>query len=272
MVFIDRFTRLCGGSRALAWLLIVNVATAVVCWLAWAVITLAGGSPRILSGLFALSSSPIVFITRPWTLVTYMAVHFSPLHLLFNMLWLYWFGRMMTDVSEGKTLIRVFVGAGVSGGIWYLLFGLLSGYPVGDYLTGASAAVLGVMTYTAFLMPGRPVNLFLIGEVKMKWLAAGCILLTVAGTYGHGWAPTAAHIGGATYGAVLFYMNKVSPFISKVNPRAPKIHAKATARAMERCVPEKERLDELLDKIRVSGYESLSQREKAELNHISKIL
>lgn len=284
MGFIDRITRFCGGSRVLAWLLTANVGIALVMWLAGAIITMSGGNSEVLSRVWALSSDPGTFITHPWTLMTYMAVHFSPLHLLFNMLWLYWFGRIMDDVSGEFTLLWVYIGAGIAGGICYLVFAFLSGYPVGAYLTGASAAVLGVMTYTAFIMPKRRVSLFLFGDVQMRWLAAGCILLTFAGSYGGGMAPTAAHAGGVVFSTVLFYLNRKPKFKTGKPMRFHKrrerfgavpptrINTKATVKAMESCVPEKERLDELLDKIRVSGYESLTQREKSELDYISSRL
>ena len=108
-----------------------------------------------------------LFISRPWTLLSYMAVHFDVLHMLFNVLWLYWFGRIMLISLSDRHLALGFVGGGVAGGLLFLLsaaFGYGSGW-----LCGSSAAVIAVMAVAAVRLPDYPVNLFLVGEVKLKW-------------------------------------------------------------------------------------------------------
>ena len=125
---------------------------------------LCGGDSTLLYTLTALPSDPLSFATHPWTLVTYMVAHFAPLHMLFNMLWLYWFGMMFADSGRDRALPWLYAGAGIAGGVFYLAASVISGHAPGTYLTGASAAVLGVMTATAMLMPSRSIGLFLIGD------------------------------------------------------------------------------------------------------------
>lgn len=279
MVFIDRFSRFCGGSSTLAWLLTVNVATALLLWLSGAVIMLCGGDSRLLYTLTALPSDPLTFATHPWTLVTYMVAHFAPLHMLFNMLWLYWFGMMFADSGRDRALPWLYAGAGIAGGVFYLAASVISGHAPGTYLTGASAAVLGVMTATAMLMPSRSIGLFLIGEVKLKWVATGCIALTLLGSWGTGIPPQVAHIGGILYGIGWVLVkrgitnrNRMAvrrPSYTKSHRHLHKVNTKRTIKAMNRMTDDHERLDQLLDKIRISGYDSLTAREKTELNHIS---
>lgn len=271
MAFIERFRTICGGSRALAWLLTVTVASGLLLWAAGVAVRLAGGTGAGPALWLEVPSDLATLLRRPWTLVTYMLVHVSPLHLLFNALWLYWFGHMLTDVASDRQLLWLFGGAGVTGGVMYAVSSALGGYS-GGYLAGDSAAVLGVMAATAMLMPSRRIGLFLIGEVKLKWLATACILLTLLGSGGAGTSAQAAHLGGVLAGIAWACVRK--GYVRFRFPAAPRrdrhrVNARATIRAINRSVSDTERLDQLLDKIRVSGYESLSAKEKTELNYIS---
>lgn len=283
MVFIDRLTRFCGGSRTLARLLAVNIGLALLLWVTTGVMSLSGADSGVIFRLTALPSDPRSFAGHPWTLLTYSLAHFSVLHLLVNMLWLYWFGRMFCDVRSDSSLLRLYIGAGVAGGVFYIAASMISGHAPGAYLTGASAAVLGIVTATGMLSPTRRTGLFLLGEVKLKWVALGCILLTLIGSYGTGIPTQAAHAGGIAAGIGWCLANRrvKSPGLhpglrlilrKKVAKRGPEINARRAARAMSNTMPDTERLDQLLDKIRISGYDSLSRREKSELNYISSRL
>lgn len=270
--FIDKTRHLCGGSRTLAWLLTATVGSGVLLWLTGLVCSLAGADGGLVTSVLALPTSASALLWRPWTLLTYMAVHYSPLHLLFNTLWLYWFGRMLADVERGRSLLTLFLGGGVTGGAFYVLGAWISG-STASYLTGDSAAVLCVMTATAMLMPSRRIGLFLIGEVRLRWVALGCILLTLLGGFGAGAPTQAAHLGGVAFGlawgAARRGLLPVRQIVRrKAEPRR-RVNTRAAIKAMSNSVPDSERLDQLLDKIRMSGYESLSSREKNELNYIS---
>ncbi|MDE6392103.1 MAG: rhomboid family intramembrane serine protease [Muribaculaceae bacterium] len=281
MAFIDRLSGICGGSRVLAWLLAVNIVMSLALWAALAAIELSGGDSSLLYAV-ALPSDPLLFAAHPWTLATYMAVHFSPIHMLVNMLWLLWFGRLFSGSGRETSLLWLYLGSGVCGGLFYIAASAVTGYAPGTYLTGASAAVLGVTGATAMLMPSRRVNLFLLGEVRLIWVATGCIVLTVAGSWGAGIPPQAAHIGGLAFGVATAFARKYSgPRISGKAPAAAvfrpdgrgqgryRLNARRTLDAINRMPDDHERLDQLLDKIRMSGYGSLTARERTELNHIS---
>lgn len=270
--FIEKFRVYCGGSRALAWLLTITVATGLLVWIAGIVCRVAGTDSNVISDWLSLPADFMRFLTRPWTIATYMLVHFSPLHLFFNVLWLYWFGRMLADTEHERTIIVLFAGGGITGGVLYLAASALASHATGSYLTGDSAAVLGVMTATALLMPSRRISLFLIGEVQLKWVAIACIVLTLIGS-GGGAAPLAAHLGGILFGAGWWAGRRgyIRPANSrKASPSPPhRINAKATLKAIDKSLSDHERLDQLLDKVRISGYDSLTKKEKAELNYIS---
>ena len=117
--FIDKFQRFC-GSRTLAWLIMANVTVFLI---SWAVILSGGMMGK--SGNFTMSwlcvpSSPEAFIRHPWTAVTYMATHYDFLHLLFNMLWLYWFGVMLFPSVSGNRLLLLYAGGGLAGAALYV--------------------------------------------------------------------------------------------------------------------------------------------------------
>lgn len=271
---VSRLSRLCGGSRMMAWLMLVTGGTGILCLL-WLGVALIGGlNAWALNVWLALSADFMTVLTHPWTLLTYMLVHYSPLHLIFNLLWLYWFGQMLTDVRGDRALLVLFVGAGIAGGLLYVIVSVLSHNSAGAFLTGDSAAVLGVMTAVGILIPDRRVRLMFIGELRIKWLTLACILLTLLGGGNGGAATQAAHLGGVLWGLLvaLAYRNGWSiPKQTRLKASHSTRNMRQTRQAMQQIDPH-QRLDELLDKIRISGYHSLSEREKAELNHISSRL
>ena len=110
----------CGGSKVLATLLSVNVLLSLMLMAACALSGITGVPAGRIVEIFTLSSDISIFITRPWTLATYMVVQLSFLHLLFNMLWLYWFGKFFLDGWPERRLLWAYIGGGLSGGVIYL--------------------------------------------------------------------------------------------------------------------------------------------------------
>ena len=142
----------CGGSRGLAWLAGLNLAIGIpLCLLALAGSRLHAAEATVYSWL-ALPPLFSEWLMRPWTLLTYMAAHFSLLQLLFNTAWLIWFGRMLLDVAPQRMLLQLYIGGGIAGGLCYMAAGTLLG-GAGAGLSGASVAVLSLMTATALTMP-----------------------------------------------------------------------------------------------------------------------
>lgn len=270
--FIDNLKRYCCGSGALAWLLTLTVGGSLVLWIAGVICQLAGAGDGWISRWLALASDPLTAITRPWTLLTYIVTHLSPIHLIFNTLWLYWFGIMLSDLGRDRAIVILFVGGGVVGGLIYLLAAAITHYNPYTYLTGDSAAVLSLMTAVGIMMPNRQIRLFLLGNIRLKWIAAFCIVITFMGANGSGIPPQAAHFGGLAFGLItaLYYKGVIRfNFAARRVKNNPKHNVKATLRAIDRSLTDEDRLDQLLDKIRSSGYDALTPREKTELNHIS---
>ena len=265
---LDKWRSYCGGSLLLAWLTLGEAAI----WLGVTVISLVGSAMHFyvpVADWLTLPSIFSIFLTRPWTLLTYMGVHFDFLHMLFNVLWLYWFGRIMLITLSDRHLAVAFAGGGLAGGVLFLASAAL-GYGSG-WLCGCSAAVIAVMCATAIRLPDHPVNLFLIGEVKLKWVAIACCVLTFIGGGGN----QAAHIGGLLWGVAfgLMLSQGIDPSrwfdFSQKRQKEPKRQPDRMVRVLRDRQEDIRRLDELLDKIRLSGYGSLSGKERKELNELS---
>ncbi|MDE5998086.1 MAG: rhomboid family intramembrane serine protease [Muribaculaceae bacterium] len=274
MAIINKLKSYCDGSETLAWLTLGEI----VVWLLVTVITLTGKLMHFyvpVAEWLTLPSLFPLFLTRPWTLLTYMCVHFDVLHVLFNVLWLYWFGRIMLITLSDRHLLLAFIGGGIAGGVFFLAAAAL-GYGSG-WLCGCSAAVIAVMCVAAILLPDHTINLFLIGEVKLKWVAVVCCLLTFLGGGGN----QAAHIGGLTWGVTLGLLlrngidltRRIPSFSKYMGSRSDNNRrADTMVRVLKQRQTDMERLDSLLEKIKLSGYESLSGKERKELNELSKKL
>lgn len=277
--FIDRFRRAC-GSPQLAWLIIANVALFLIVWIVILSGKSIGATDNFTISWLCVPSEPVFFIHRPWTAVTYMMTHYDFFHLLFNMLWLFWFGSLLHPMVSGRKLLTLFVGGGLTGAALYIaVTALWTASPQGaSYLCGASAAVLAVMTAAAIISPERKVSLFLIGQVRLKWIAAVCIALTLLGIGGGNPGAQSAHIGGVLFGGVWPYVaagkrmrKKSGDFPRHRQPRKNvKRDGTAVATAVAGRLSGTGRLDQLLDKIRLSGYASLTSGERNELNELSQ--
>ncbi len=221
-------------------------------------------------------------ITRPWTLVTYMFLHEGFLHILFNLLWLYWFGKIFLQYLSEKSLLNVYLLGGLAGaGLYILAFNLFpvfqAAVPV-SFALGASAAVLAIVIAISVYTPDYTLNLLFIGPVKLKYIAlfvVGLDILSIAGSNAGGHI---AHLGGALFG--YFFARKINrgeditkgfgKFVDTVfswfKPKQKmKVTHKKEATDMEynkRKAEEQEEIDKILDKIALSGYKSLSKHEK----------
>ncbi len=285
--FIKPMLRYCGGSKVLVGLILTNLLVFVAVWAVILIGGLAGLEGNFTMPWLCVASDPAVAITRPWTFFTYMVTQYDFFHLLFNVLWLYWFGVYIPiHVSEKKKL-WLYIGGGLAGVAVYLAAGALhiASPTHGGYLCGASAAVLAIMTSVAIWSPKREISLFLLGTVQLKWVVIVCIALTFIGFNGGSAAAQSAHVGGVVFGAVFALIQSHLRFAHAGSSSQPSWHeakrriirinvhrdGRAVAEAANR-LTDTGRLDQLLDKIRISGYSSLSAGERNELNLLSQRL
>lgn len=230
--------------------------------------------------MMAANSSLEVMKQRPWSLITHLFAHIQPGHFIFNLIALYSMGKLfMTMSSPGKIWV-VYILGGISG---YLLF--LISYSGSDILNagrdhailGASAAVMAIVAATAIMQPRRIVYLFNAVRLELAWLAILLAVLDLASirnginSGGH-----IGHLGGALFGVLYGFkeragihrMRDVSSLLSNLFNRKSMRVVRGHSRPKtddefnnERAERQK-KIDEILDKIGRSGYESLSQAEK----------
>lgn len=282
---ISRLLSLCDGSRVLLTLLAANTILSLSVMTAWVVCALTHTSSLWLEEWLTLPADLPQLILRPWTVVTYMFTQFHPLHFLFNLLWLFWFGKILLMVMPQSQLLLLYIGGGLAGAASFLAIETIN--HTHGTLTGASAAVMAVMTAAAVRMPDRHVQFLLVGAVRLKWVAGAAVVLTFLGIGGGGGAGAlAAHLAGVIFG---FGMARLAPahksgHAGRDNVRfvrtdtspsaAPRVRRDATkvAEVLSDHRRDRHRLDQLLDKITASGYDSLSGREQEELRELSNKL
>lgn len=220
----------------------------------------------------------------PWTLLTYMFCHYEVLHILFNMLWLYWFGRMFMLVATPKQLFALYIYGGIAGAAMYIGLCHLSPWIGGSGLIGASASIMALVIATAVITPDIPVSLLFIGEIKLKWLAVVTVILFALGLTGNNAGGHAAHLGGATMGALYGLAFRrgndlAKPFNRLVDAIVSLLsvgHPRTLRTKRYHYRPSDRRdgvssssghidIDPILEKIKKSGYASLSADEKRKL-------
>jgi membrane associated rhomboid family serine protease len=241
--------------------------------------------PEKALSLFSVPASFTALLTRPWTLITYMFVHKDIWHILFNMLWLYWFGHIFLEYLDQRKLVAVYLLGGLSGAFVYILsfniFPAFAGVVNESVAIGASASVMAVVIAIAAYVPDYTVQLLILGRVKIKYMALGIFILTSVMDFSINSGGKLAHIGGAFFGYLYTInlrqgkdmgkgFNKIIDFIVTVfKPRRNlKVTHKKTANEYEYNKIKTEHqalINKILDKISKGGYDSLTKEEKETL-------
>lgn len=245
---------------------------------------------------FAIPSDFSEFIIRPWTAVTYAFNHdlSGILHILFNMLVFYWFGKLFVEYLGSDKLIALYLLGALAGATLYLLaYNIIPNPPSflsgTTSMVGASAAIFAVMVGIATLIPDYTFVLMFIGPVRIKYIAAFYIFLSFLGSVSSNAGGEIAHLGGALMGFVytkqlqagvnwggwitvtiewIKDLFKAKPKV-KVSYRSEKTPATPPKKSAKPLVSQAE-LDSILDKISAGGYESLTKDEKEKLFNASK--
>ena len=276
-------------------LIYINIAVFVAVTLAGIALQLFNMEQARVFDWLELPASPARFIMQPWSLLTYMFMHGGLLHILFNMLWLYWFGAIFLNMFSSKHLRGLYVLGGICGGALYMLaynvFPYFRPYIENSFMVGASASVLAIVAAAAYREPNYPIRLFLLGTLRLKYLALivigmDLLLITSENAGGH-----IAHLGGALAGVwfaaglnkgrdVTAWINRAADGIASLfrrKPRKPKmkVHYGNGSRQQDydynACKKaQSDEIDRILDKLRKTGYEGLSDEEKKSLFDASK--
>ncbi len=270
------------GLGVVKWLIIINVAVFIL----QGVLRVWFGS-SIIEKYFSLSPAALRS-GYVWTIVTYGFLHGSFLHILVNMLAIFFIGRILEPIIGSKSLLKVYFASILLGGVTWLLFG--SGH--GGILVGASAGGFGLMTFFCLLYPETLMTILLFFVIpitmKPKWILWGMIaieglLFLVYEMPGRSFVASSGHLGGILAGAImyqliikhrLFSFDKIKieapRWVKKItNPRvsSPKFTLNiSNKKALRREV------DRILDKINHEGFSSLSDEERKTLDRAKGLL
>lgn len=245
--------------------------------------------------------------TQPWTIFTYMFLHEGLFHILFNMLFLYWFGLLIHQYLGSRKLANLYILGGIFGALFYVLIYNLAPYfsssVDSSMMLGASAGVFAVVVGAATLTPNTTFFLLLLGPVKIVYIAAFYVILSFANSIGANAGGELAHLGGALLGYLyivqlrkgtdlgvpvqkvgMFFENLFSRRKSpvKVSYRKAKTTSAGNSSfggfktsSASSSTPKKETItqeevDRILDKIAEKGYDGLTGEEKRKLFEFSK--
>lgn len=245
----------------------------------------------------ALPADLSCFIYKPWTILTYFFTHANLgsniFHIIFNMLWLWWFGHFFLRDHTSRQLLSVYLLGGLSAGVVFLLsYNLLPGLMPyqHDIVVGASGAIFALVAAVAIHQPDEPIylNFFIkVIPVKLKWFALIALLINLMNlSNGANTGGIICHLGGALFGCIFGLCERNNMDISSHFSRwidalstmfksRPKMKAtrggathipndrKADHDYNQRKHVQQQRIDAILDKISKSGYNGLTAEEKA---------
>jgi membrane associated rhomboid family serine protease len=237
----------------------------------------------------ALPANLVSLAARPWTLFTYMFLHIDFFHFLFNMLWLFWFGKIFLEFLNSKQLLLIYIFGGLSGGILYVIF--YNVFPVFEksldlsVALGASASVMAIVTAISLYVPGYSIQMLFIGKIRIFYIALFLFIVDFFMIRSENAGGHIAHIGGALFGLTYIVARRKGMNFKGVwniawfrqlfgKMRRSKLRvdynntSSANGRPLtddeynERKAVRQKKIDEILDKISKSGYESLTNEEK----------
>ena len=230
----------------------------------------------------AVPSNLSELIRKPWTVLTYMFVHEGFLHILFNLLWLFWFGKIFLEYLDQKKLVGVYILGGLSGALLYIfsfnVFPVFGSIAAESIAIGASASVIAIVIAISVYVPNYTVYLLFFGPVKIKYIAILIFVFTSVLDFSTNTGGKIAHIGGALFGFIYTRQYRkgtdvskglsqiLDRFLSFFKPKVKlKVKHKRPVNDMEynkMKAQEQEEINRILDKISKAGYDSLTREEK----------
>lgn len=266
-----------------------NIALFVFPWLIFTLLSYIGYSIDYLQ-FVSLSSNPVDLLWKPWSLLTYAFFHTGISHILFNLLVLNFAGRLFMTYFTGKQLLGLYLLSAIFAGLAYLLvFYLLA---IQAPIVGASAAIMAILVAVTTYNPLMNLRLMIIGNVKLWHVTAVIIFVDLVQMRSGNMGGHISHLAGAFFGYTFIKLlqngidlsKNVSAFLNfftnlfDKKERTPfrKVHknytrpAEKTASKIITKDKSQQQIDEILDKISQSGYDSLSKDEKEFLFKVGK--
>ena len=272
-------------TRLIFW----NAALFVLPWLLFALLSLLGINIDYIHYV-SLSSNPAHLLWKPWSLLSYAFFHSGIMHIIFNMIVLNFAGRLFMTYFTSKQLLGLYVLSAIFAGISYILvFYVLN---INAPIVGASAAIMAILVATTTYHPLMDLRLLIIGNVKLWHITAVIVIVDLMQLRSENMGGHISHLSGAFFGFIfikllqngtdlstvvtriidffanLFKKNTSTPF-KKVHKNYSKPLEKSVSKIVAKDKSQQQ-IDEILDKISQSGYDSLTKEEKEFLFKVGK--
>ncbi|QIH39624.1 rhomboid family intramembrane serine protease [Flavobacterium sp. Sr18] len=266
-----------------------NAALFVFPWLFFALLSLLGVNIDYLHYV-SLSSDAALLLWKPWSLLSYAFFHSGIMHIVFNMIVLNFSGRLFMTFFTSKQLVGLYMLSAIFAGICYILvFYILN---INAPIVGASAAIMAILVATTTYYPLMDLRLLIIGNVKLWHVTAVIIIIDLMQLRSENMGGHISHLSGAFFGFIFIKLlqngtdlsvgvSRVITFFAnlfKKNTSTPfkKVHknySKPVEKTVSKIVTKdksQQQIDEILDKISQSGYDSLTKEEKEFLFKVGK--
>lgn len=220
---------------------------------------------------------PRLIVLRPWSLVTYMFLHGSLTHLLFNMLGLFFFGSRVESRLGSRRFLTLYFISGITGAVLSMVFSPSAG------VIGASAGVFGIMLAFAMFWPRERIYIWGIIPVEARILVIITTVMTLYAGFGGRGGNVAhfAHLGGYVGAWVyLWYLSRNTAqrrFQAKMNAVEPQVVKRVPTLRRDHLNLDgvhqltREEVDRILDKISAEGMQSLSVEELRFLSNFAPL-
>ena len=274
-------------KSALSRLMLINISIWIICLFISVFTWLFNISDiSFVTKLFAVPADISSLAEKPWSIFTYMFLQEEFWHLFFNMLMLYYGGQIFLQFFSQKQLLLTYIFGGLVGALFFIL--AFNAFPVFEdtktyaFALGSSASVLSILIAAATYQPEYRLNLFLLGQVKMKWIAIIFVVIDLLSIPKGNSGGHIAHLGGALWGFLYAYLLKKDFDFYLIFKRKARIKVKTRNAHNYHQRPktdeqynaeraqEQEETDKILEKIAKNGYSSLSEKEKEFLFRQSK--
>jgi membrane associated rhomboid family serine protease len=224
---------------------------------------------------FSLDDNFSEIIGKPWSIISYGFLHANFIHLIFNMITLYFVGNLFIQYFTRKQTLNFYLFGTLFGGILFVLsqsyFPLFEGRS--STLVGASAGISAIFIGISTYMPNYELKIRFIGFVKLWYLALIWLAFDIIGLIGPNAGGSFSHLGGSLFG--FLYVNQVSAkkiklfdiysaFFANKKNNLKTVHKSANKKedTQKSKGVHQEKIDSILDKISKSGYDTLTKTEK----------
>ena len=289
MSIVDEIKRSYHHGGVLTKFIYVNIGVFIVVRLLQVFFSFAGGPGADYPLLMWVSvpSDLGTLLIKPWTMLTYMFVHYEFIHFIFNVLVLYWFGQLFMMFFSSRQFVGVYFLGGIAGAVLFIIVSNLIPALNHSILMGASASIMALLFAASVYRPNFTVYLMFFGQVKLKYIALVYFIIdlisisALQNAGGH-----FSHIGGAALGwyfaKQLMKGRDMTVGFSRLADKIEGLFHKKSRMSVTykrpmtdmdynaRKIKKQAELDRILEKIKRSGYDSLSKNEKKTLFDASK--